>query len=110
MGYTHYHTQKRSFTKAEWQDVCADIVAIIKEVERNQGIRIANVAGDQATNATITPDHIMFNGRGDDALRYMIERAPYCDGRNVAPPAFVHPFKPGDIFKGNYILDSRFKK
>lgn len=76
MGYTHYFTQRRSFTKPEWTQVCADIGDILKEIQHNQGIALANGMGDPGTSPEITPDRIYFNGVGDDGHETMcIHRA-----------------------------------
>lgn len=71
MGYTHYFTQRRSFTKAEWTQVCTDIGDILKEIQHNQGIALANRMGEPGTSPEITPDRIYFNGLGDDGHETM---------------------------------------
>lgn len=34
MGYTHYWTQKRDFTEAEWDDITSDVSSLIKATKR----------------------------------------------------------------------------
>ena len=38
MGYTHYWTQTRDFTRAEWVQIREDMEALLKDVEHVQGI------------------------------------------------------------------------
>jgi hypothetical protein len=65
MGYTHYFTQKRRFTNAEWQAVKTDVARIIESAEslqvRFDGVQLPNVAKVEAGEV------ISFNGVGDDA-------------------------------------------
>lgn len=67
MGYTHYWTQKRNFTREEWADVHEHIGAILKDVQHIQGIALASMNGDANTSPEFFPTYIGFNGVGDDA-------------------------------------------
>lgn len=67
MGYTHYFTQTRNFTKTEWADVCEHIGDILKDVEHNQGVPLASWNGEAKTRPEITAELIAFNGLGDDS-------------------------------------------
>jgi len=71
MGYTHYFTQTRSFTAAEWETVTADVQAILKEAEHNQGIPLADGNGGGGTSPEFTALHFAFNGLGDGAHETM---------------------------------------
>lgn len=67
MGYTHYWTQVRDFTVAEWSDIRTDIGDILKEAQHNQGISLADGGGEGGTSPDISDKFISFNGLGDDA-------------------------------------------
>lgn len=67
MGYTHYWTQKRNFTVAEWQDICTDIRAILDYGQNLAGVPLANGMGEGGTVPDISDDIISFNGLGDDS-------------------------------------------
>lgn len=71
MGYTHYWTQVRDFTRKEWREVSADIAEILKDAEHNQGIPLANAGGEPGTSPEFTSDYIYFNGLGDDSHETM---------------------------------------
>lgn len=78
MGYTHYWTQKRNFTKAEWAQVSTDIAAILKDVQHAQGVPLCNWEGGAGTGPEIDGDRIAFNGLGEDGHETMtIRRARY---------------------------------
>lgn len=77
MGYTHYWTQTRDFTREEWVDAHEHITAILKEAQR-QGIALANMSGDAGTSPKFLGLHenskrglhiayFGFNGVDDDA-------------------------------------------
>lgn len=67
MGYTHYCTQKRDFTKIEWQQVSADVGEILKYVEHAVGIPLVNGNGDPGSKPEFTLVKIWFNGSGEDS-------------------------------------------
>lgn len=67
MGYTHYWTQTRSFTKEEWIEVSADLAEILSYVENDLGVPLANGMGDGGTRPEFTGSIIQFNGVGDDS-------------------------------------------
>ena len=66
MGYTHYWTQTRDFTRDEWVQIREDFEALLKDVQHVQGIPLANGMGDPGTSPEITDEKIWFNGAGDD--------------------------------------------
>jgi hypothetical protein len=76
VGYTHYVTQPRDFTKAEWLEVRSDISCILNDVMHVQDIALANSMGECGTQPEITDDMIMFNGLApnDDHESMVIER------------------------------------
>lgn len=75
MGYTHYWTQKRNFTVAQWQIVRADIAAILDYGQNMSGVPLANGMGDGGSTPEISDDMISFNGLGDDSHEtFFIER------------------------------------
>ena len=67
MGYTHYWTQTRDFTREEWSQIVEDFEALLKDVQHVQGIPLANGEGDPGTSPEITDEKIWFNGAGDDS-------------------------------------------
>jgi len=71
MGYTHYWTQKRDWTPAEWLEVRAEIEAILKFAEHDRGIPLGDGAGDGGTSPEIGDNAIWFNGLGEDAHETM---------------------------------------
>jgi hypothetical protein len=66
MGYTHYWTQKRDFTKQHWANVCEDVGAILKDVQHIQNVPLASGIGEPGTQPVINANHIWFNGVGPD--------------------------------------------
>ena len=54
MGYTHYWTQTRDFTREEWSQVREDMKALLKDVQHVQGIPLANGMGDLGTSPEIS--------------------------------------------------------
>jgi len=71
MGYTHYWTHKRRFTKAEWLDVKTDIAEIVAHAELD-GVRIGSFGGEAAATVPTVDvwggqEVIGFNGYGDEA-------------------------------------------
>lgn len=66
MGYTHYWTQTRDFTREEWSQIREDMEALLIDVQHVQGIPLANGMGEPGTSPEITDDKIWFNGAGDD--------------------------------------------
>lgn len=71
MGYTHYWVQRRDLTQREFNEISSDIADILKEVQHNQGIPLANGAGDPGTSPEFTATKVWFNGVGDDAHETM---------------------------------------
>ncbi|UGY23790.1 hypothetical protein HU675_0038565 [Bradyrhizobium septentrionale] len=67
MGYTHYWTQKRDFTKTQWTEITADIKAILAHAQHVEGIVLAGAGGEGKTSPQFDADAIMFNGLGDDS-------------------------------------------
>lgn len=75
MGYTHYWTQKRDFTKAEWETICADLGGLLKFAQHERGIPLADWEGAPRTSPEISADVISFNGLGDDSHEtFMVHR------------------------------------
>lgn len=75
MGYTHYWTQKRSFTDDEWVEMTSDIQDILSYVENAMGIPLANARGDGGTRPEFSATRIAFNGLIDDSHEtFSIER------------------------------------
>lgn len=66
MGYTHYWSQRRNFTKAEWEQATADIRAILDNAEQRWEIPLANGNGDSASRPEFYPAYLAFNGRGEE--------------------------------------------
>lgn len=62
MGYTHYWTQSRDFSTAEFEEVTADVVAILADAEQRYEIAICDEAATPHTSPTVTPDALAFNG------------------------------------------------
>ena len=62
MGYTHYYTQKRSFTDSEWHNIRQAADQILRPAK---DVIDQHKASDQKLK--ITKDIILFNGIGDDA-------------------------------------------
>jgi hypothetical protein len=67
MGYTHYWTQTRDFTREEWPQIREDIEALLKDVQHVQGIPLADGMGTPGTQPDISDERIWFNGVGDDS-------------------------------------------
>jgi hypothetical protein len=65
MGYTHYFTQTKDFAPDEWEQVTADIGAILKFAEHEQGIALRS--WDGTGRPGIDGNTINFNGAGDDS-------------------------------------------
>lgn len=69
MGYTHYFTQLRDFTAAEWEQAAADIGAILANAQQRWEIPLGNWDGKRGTSPDFTPApnaRIAFNGWGDE--------------------------------------------
>lgn len=86
MGYTHYWTQTRNFTPAEWIVVVDDIRAILTYAQHDCGIALANGNGDGGTSPEFG-ESISFNGVGDDSHETMlinrrVPKAKYDGDRN----------------------------
>lgn len=86
MGYTHYFTQNRNFTKAEWETVTADLKAIVAYAQHEGGIALANGMGEGGTSPEFDANHILLNGVGDDShegfeIRRTIKTVPDYDGQ-----------------------------
>jgi hypothetical protein len=67
MGYTHYWTQTRDFTRTEWSQIVEDFEALLKDVQHVQGIPLADGVGQPGTGPEIDSQKIWFNGAGDDS-------------------------------------------
>jgi hypothetical protein len=67
MGYTHYWTQTRDFTRDYWVQIREDFEALLKDVQPVQGIPLANGNGELGTSPEVTDQKIWFNGTGDDS-------------------------------------------
>jgi len=67
LGYTHYFTQKRSFSGDEWVDVTADIGAILTYVEHSVGIVLGDGEGSPGSHPFFDRGGILYNGIGDNA-------------------------------------------
>lgn len=64
MGYTHYYTQKKSFTTAQWQKIQDATNAILAYCEK---LGIPTRYGfDSKKAASVTAKAIHFNGQDDD--------------------------------------------
>lgn len=72
MGYTHYWTQVRDFSRDEWSAIVADVSEILKEAQHNQGIALANCLGDGGTSPEISDSIIGFNGVGEDSHETLV--------------------------------------
>jgi hypothetical protein len=67
MGYTHYWTQTADFSRAQWLNITAHIRAILDDAEQRYEIRLADGMGERGTRPEFEPDHLRFNGSGDQA-------------------------------------------
>lgn len=67
MGYTHYWTQLRDLTDEEWADALEHVAAILKDVEFEQSIPLADMEGKARTKPEFTDKFIAFNGVGEDS-------------------------------------------
>lgn len=67
MGYTHYWTQKRNFTRKAWAEISDDIATILKDVQHVQGVVLADWNGSAGTQPEFEADQISFNGLGDNS-------------------------------------------
>ena len=81
MGYTHYFTQNRNFTRSEWETVSADLRTMLQYAQHDCGIALASGSGDGGTSPEFNADFISFNGVGDDShetflIRRKIKRTP----------------------------------
>jgi hypothetical protein len=67
MGFTHYFTQNRSFTVAEFKTVQNDVQQILKYAQHEAGVPLANGAGEPSTSPDVNSKFVSFNGVGDGA-------------------------------------------
>jgi hypothetical protein len=67
MGYTHYFTQERSISVADWKSVLTDIQQILNYAQHECGIPLANGMGEAKTSPVFSKTHFAFNGLGDDS-------------------------------------------
>jgi hypothetical protein len=72
MGYTHYWTQTRDFTRDEWVQVREDFEALLKDVQHVQGIPLTNGEGALGTSPDISDQRIFFNGAGGRRPRNLL--------------------------------------
>lgn len=61
MGYTHYYTQTRDFTEAEFAQI-TDALKAIFAAAALKGITIADAHGGRGSLPDIDPDFVSFNG------------------------------------------------
>lgn len=68
MGYTHYWTQKDSFTPAEWVTIAQDVETILTTAQADSLI-LASGVGDRVIEprAAIGKGEVYFNGYEDDS-------------------------------------------
>ncbi len=101
MGYTHYWTKNRNSTVLEWAQICEDVGAILKFVQHEQGIPLADGAGDPGTSPEIGKKHILFNGLGGDSHETLflerVIRKPDYPGREIGWDFCKTERKPYDI-------------
>ena len=93
MGYTHYWTQTKDFTREEWVQIREDMEALLKDVEHVQGIPLANGMGEPGTSPEISDDKIWFNGVGDDS------HETFCLNRKPPPKEPHHSRRGWDFCK-----------
>jgi hypothetical protein len=75
MGYTHYWTQLRDFTRAEWAEVTTDLQDLLKDVQHVQGIALADWDNEERRQPEFTRSRISFNGVGEDGHEsFIIDR------------------------------------
>ncbi len=79
MGYSHYVTQPRDFTHAQWAEIVSDIRAICNDVQHVQGIPLANANGEGGTQPEFSDDCIMINGLAPN------DYETFCINRKVQP-------------------------
>jgi hypothetical protein len=91
MGYTHYFTQTRDFTREEWKQIREELEALLKDVEHVRGIPLANGNGDHGTSPEISDDRIWFNGAGDGA------HETFCLNRKRPPKETWERFRGADF-------------
>ena len=75
MGYTHYWSQQRDYTKPEWNQITATVKAIIKASD----VPVRREYNRPDDPPEFSDDAILFNGLGDDG------RETFCFTRKVAP-------------------------
>lgn len=75
MGYTHYWTQRREFSKAQWDEVTTDITKLLEHALHRQEVPLGNESADLGSKPTFGPDCIAFNGIGDSGHEtFLVER------------------------------------
>jgi hypothetical protein len=75
MGYTHYFTQTRNFTKTAWATIVEDVGAIIAYATTEAGIKLADGDGKPGTDPAYTDNDICLNGVGEEACEtFYIDR------------------------------------
>jgi hypothetical protein len=90
MGYTHYWTQKKDFSKNTWEQVRYDIRRIVEHAQRRQ-IRIGNGFGEPGSEPEFTEDKIWLNGinkEGCETFEVIRKRRP------------LEPWQKGHVQKG----------
>jgi hypothetical protein len=93
MGYTHYWTQTRDFTREEWSQFREDMETLLNDVQHAQGIPLGNGAGEPGTSPEISGKKIWFNGVGDDS------HETFCLNRVRPPKEPWQRFRGGDFCK-----------
>ncbi len=92
MGYTHYWTQSRSFTKAEWQTMRVAALQIMGGAEA-RGIFLGDAQGKTwSGDELFSNDSFCFNGANDESyetfcVRRKMRGASY-DGEDMSEGAF----------------------
>jgi len=88
MGYTHYWTQTKDFTDAQWQQFTAEVDRVAQAAGA-AGVALGDGLGE-GVGPVVEADHVALNGRGDEGcetfciLREVEKRAPRYEGDNPA--------------------------
>ncbi len=75
MGYTHYFTQTKNFTKDEWAVIAEDVTTLLGYIQHKCEVPLASWDGELGTKPEIDGSVINFNGVGDHACEnFMVAR------------------------------------
>jgi hypothetical protein len=85
MGYTHYWTQTRYFTRDEWVQIREDFEALLIDVQHVQGIPLANGMGEPGTSPEIPDTEILVQRRRRRRLRDLLPVPSTAEGARGAP-------------------------